>query len=998
MHPRHLYKILLTAVALVFLTVPALAQQTGQITGSVTEARTGNPVPNVLVTLEENIMGTLTNARGMFLIVNVPAGPHQVSAAGMGWAAQTQDIQLSAGQTLELTFELVERPVNLDELVVTSYATMQRRERLGAQTQVRRDEIEVMPIRTAEEAMQGRTAGVQVRSNSGMPGDAPTIRIRGIASINANANPLYIVDGVQIAADRATGGTYRSSPLSSLNPDDIESIEVLKDVSATSIYGAQGAHGVVLITTRRGDAGDTQITFKSEVGLTTAMEKWDVLNGPDWVGMQMEAYANYYEDRGFTREYGEQRAIDSYGHPDEVGSYDWQDAILRTGVARDFNMSVSGGSADTRFFLSGGYERQDANLKHSQFNRMSVRANLDHRATERLSLLANLGLTHTSKVGEFGGNCQNCPFWAAPHMRPIIPIYNEDGSYNLNVSPIPYNLLVQINEEERSGRTRQAIGNITANYAITPRLNFRSLWGMDFRTSRETVFQPPEQQVIGDNGSEYYREVVNWTTNQVLEYRTSLSGGHSLGGLAGFEYRDEAYEYFEGQGTGYPSGLFRVLDLAGEPSDVSGGGSGMKIASYFGRAQYDYMGRYLFSGSIRRDGSSRFGSDRRWGLFYSVSGGWDISQETFMYDSPFDELTLRASYGTTGNSAISDFEALTLFGAGSSYVGFAGLQPTNLGNDRLTWEKAKSTNLGVTWGLFRGRLSGAIDVFRTDNTDLLLSAFLPDDSGFGSVTRNVGTVRNQGIEFEVAAVPIQTDQFTWRTDFNIAYLQNEVIELEEGQENIGSTIRVGEPRLIFWGYRYAGVNPADGRPMWYDEDGNLSYRRRSDMQQVIGSRIPKYTGGFNNSLQYGPIRLDAFLQFVLGLKAQSTQLDNLTDVSITRGLDKRVFDRWQKPGDMTWLPKAYRSSSYPGTSSTWGGTSTHELYDGGFVRLKHVTLGIEIPERLVRPVGVTGGRMYFQGTNLYTWTKFPGLDPEVQDSGNTWPGAIQLTFGLELRR
>ena len=288
-------------------------------------------------------------------------------------------------------------------------------------------------------------------------------------------------------------------------------------------------------------------------------------------------------------------------------------------------------------------------------------------------------------------------------------------------------------------------------------------------------------------------------------------------------------------------------------------------------------------------------------------------------------------------------------------------------------------------------------MFRTDNTNLLLDAFLPEDSGFDEVTRNVGKVRNQGIEFELGVVPVQTDRFTWRSDFNIAYLQNEILDLGEGVENIGNGTRVGESRQIHWGYRWAGVNPADGRPMWYDAAGNLTYRVVSDDQQVIGIDMPKYNGGWNNSFQYGAVRLDAFLQYVLGHKVDDTQLNQLLNISTTRGLSSGVMNRWQQPGDLTAVPKAYTNTSYPGTSS-WTTFSTRHLYDGGFVRLKHVTLGLELPEGLFARAGLNGARLYAQGLNLVTWSKFPGLDPEVQEAGNTWPQSLQFLVGAELRR
>jgi TonB-dependent starch-binding outer membrane protein SusC len=997
---------LLWLALLLVLAEPGWAQQSGTITGTVTDAKSGNRLIGANVTIDGTRIGTVTNAQGQYRLSGVPVGQVQMAVMRLGYATILRPAQVTAGQTVTQDFALEERAITLDELVVTGYSVTPRREKTGAQTQVTREKIEAMPITTVDQALQGRTAGVQVRTNNGQPGGAATVRIRGVGSLGgtgstpSTVNPLYIVDGVQLAADRQSGNTPSTSPLASLNPDDIESIEVLKDAAATSIYGAQASNGVVLITTRRGASGATKFSFSSEMGVVTNMKTWDVLSGPEWVRMQMEAQANRSEDTGAGRAAGEAAAIAAYGRPDSVGTYDWQNAVLREGLSRKFNGSLSGGSQDTRFFLSGGFEHQDAQLKNSDFDRLSLRANIDHRPTERLSILANFGVSNVHQFGELSTNCQNCPFWAAPHMRPTLPIRNADGTFNTNIAPIPYNIAFQIANEDRIAATRQGIGNLTTNYAITNRLNFRSLFGLDFRTRRETVYQPPEQQVIGNNGQETYREVMNWTTNQVLDYRTSLSGGHSMSGLAGFEYRDESDETFSAQGTGYPSGLFRKLSLAATPAGVTGTASGMKIASWFGRAQYDYQGKYLLNGSLRYDGSSRFGKNHRYATFYSVSGGWDLSHESFMSKFDFiEDLTLRAGYGTTGNSAINDFESLTLFGAADTYAGFAGLRPSNLGNDELTWEKAKSINAGVTWGLFGGRLSGALDVFRTDNSDLLVASFLPSDAGFNSVTRNVGVLRNEGIEFEIAGIPLQSDNLTWRSDFNIAYLKNEILELYDGLQNIGNNIRVGHPRIIHWGFRWAGVNPADGRPMWYDKDGNLTYTVATADNQVLGTSLPKFTGGLNNSLQYRAARLDVFVQYVLGNKIQDSQLGSLMSIASTRGLSTGTLERWEKPGDITTVPKAYTNNAYPGTSS-WTTFSTRSLYDGGFVRLKHVTFGLDIPQRLMTRTksGLNGGRFYVQAMNLKTWTKFPGLDPEVQESGSSWPQTLQFTAGVEVRR
>ena len=991
---------------LLALPIAIDAQQAGSINGTVVEAGTMRPLATVQVSLEGTGLGTLTNQAGEYRISGVPAGTHRLAVTRIGFGSQVREIVVEAGAVFVADFQLVESAITLDEFVVTGYGVTRRRERTGSLSQVTRDALETIPMTSPEQALQGRVSGVQVRHASGQPGSGPEIRIRGIGSISAGHSPLYIVDGVQMASDRESGAQAATSPLALLNPEDIESIEVLKDAAATSIYGAQAANGVVLVTTRRGVSGRTQFTASSELGVGRQIDTWDVVQASDWVRLQMEAEANRAMDIGQTREWGEQRAISFFGHPDEVQHFDWQGLILRDAALRKFNMSASGGSDDTRFFLSGGYDYQEGPVHSSDFDRFSFRANLDHRATERFTLLANVGMSGINQFGSQTGNCQNCPHWAAPHMRPTINAYNEDGSYNVDVAPVRYNLAIQVFEEERTARTQHGLGNITANYAILPRLNLRSLWGIDYRVRRETVYQPPEQQVIGDNAQETFRRVLNWSTNQVLNYETTLGGIHNITMLGGVEYRDESSEVFFARGTGFPSGLFRTLNLAAIPQGIGGFTGGHRIASAFARADYELFGRYLVSGSVRRDGSSRFGENFRFGTFYAASAGWDVAQEAFMERFPaINEFTLRVGHGITGNSSIDDFASLTLFGTGvppvtgltgNSYMGRAGLRATQLGNDELTWEQARSTNFGLTWTAMAGRIYGSFDVFRTDNENLLLNRFLPIDAGFQSVTQNVGIVRNSGVELELGAIPVDRSGFRWRSEFNISFLDNEIRELVDGLENIGNTTRVGHPINIYWGQAWAGVNPADGRPMWYDADGNITYQPSTADQRVIGSPIPDITGGFSNSFSYRGVRLDALFQYVFGLDVQSTQHNNLLNIASTRGLSTEVMERWRQPGDRVSIPKAYTTTSYPGTAA-WTGFSTRYLFDGSYIRLKHVNLSYDLPPTLTSVMRLGQSRIYMQGQNLATWTEFPGLDPEAQEAGSTYPNTRQFIAGIELR-
>ncbi|MCH8568066.1 MAG: TonB-dependent receptor [Balneolales bacterium] len=1052
-------KILAFAVLSLVVLMPGLAlAQTGSITGTITDSRTGEALPGATVFLPDLSLGQSTNLDGQYTINNVPAGVHAVRITYVGYVAQQTVVTVTAGEQTTLNIQLVADRVELRDLVVTGYGVQPRREVTGSIAQVSGETIANLPVQTFDGAIQGRAAGVTVTSASGQPGGAIRVRVRGTGSLTAGNDPLYVIDGVPVTVRTDVSTQASSNALAAIDPADIESIEILKDAAAASIYGAQAANGVILITTKRGQAGRTQFNVTSQVGFAEALNKYDMLDGPGWVSAQIEGRRNdafYGARRGVTGNNANPDFLESafrnslrdllintptFGSPEEeteffnrlrdpqqtplseflsyVPSYDWQDAIYHRGNTRRINMSAQGGSEQTRFFVSGAYDFQEAQVIMSDFERFTLRTNLDHTVSDFFSFSTSIGVATTAQFGAIAdGNWTNGPFFAAPYARPVDPIFNEDGTFNDNPAG-GYNIIQGVTQEERSSRTNQIIGNISGNFNITPNLVFRSVLGVDFRAVRDRNVRPatiPSFAGFGGQTFEAYRQITNWSTNQTLSYFNTFEDVHNLSTVVGFEYRNQQRETISATGRGFLNELFTQLNNASEFFGMGGFFTEYKIAGLFGTARYDYDSRYFATATLRYDGSSRFGAENQWGLFYAGSLGWEVAREEFLQDVDWlDQLKFRIGYGVTGNSDISDFGSRSLFGGGPTYTfgttPSAGLRATQLGNDLLTWEEAASFNVGLDWALFEGRLNGSVDVFRTVNSRLLLSDFLFSDSGFSSINSNVGKVQNQGIEIELGGTLVNWEGFRWVSDFNITFQENEVTELSGDAEfliitdgeNINRRVDVGRPIFNERLYNFAGINPADGRAMFYDRNGNLTYNLVEEDVFDAGSAFPDVIGGWNNSFSYRGVSLDVFFQYSLGQDSFKQQEGFFLDGTLFRGrgLSSRTLDRWQRPGDITDMPKLGAGQQEPNsvddqfffTASTW------HLEDVGYVRLKSAVLSYQLPNELISQIGLTGARVFVQGLNLITWTNYRGLDPEIIEVANApFPQSRQYAAGVTLQ-
>ena len=1032
-----LRKILYTAIVCLFTSASAFAQ-TGTLTGTVTDAESGETLPGANVLVVELTRGASTNADGEFTVENLPVGEYNIRITFVGYQNFTQVVQIQAGQETELNAEMQPGAIGLDELVVSGYGTTTKRELTGSIASVKASDFEGVPVQNTESILQGRAAGVTVTTTSGNPGGAFQVQVRGNGSINAASEPLYIVDGVQISFSQQSNLTSQS-PLNSISPNDIESLEVIKGASAAAIYGSQAANGVVLITTKRGQSGATNVSYRAETGVRRATQVVDYLNREQYLDYLGEALAI---NAGVTpvgedglqqggayipyRDAAEASMLSNWGSPTgtqanpagdgTLADTDWQDFIYDGGVTQKHTLSVNGGNDDTRFYISGRFEQTDGHIFNSKFDAISLRSNFDHEFSDKLMATVNLNLSKTNQFGVCqDGNFINCPTSQAMFENPFtFPFYNNGEYSNRTGFGTSNNPAVIRDEVDRNVQVVSIISNFTVNYQFNDWLSANGTLGIDYRNTEDERYETPIANP-GDGGSlSYdYRNVYNTTANATVNARYTFDEVHNVSGFVGTEYRRDYWTRVGTTGLGFPGSFFRVLNASSSPDEASGTNSEFRIGSYFANAKYNFDEKYFLSLVGRYDGHSRFGNDQRWGFFPSVSGAWRISEEDFFESGVLSELKLRAGYGVVGNAAIGDFASRGLYSALGSYSGTTALTPTQLANVNLSWEEAKEINIGVDFELYNGRISGAIDAYRRDNENLLLDRELPTESGFTGITENVGSVRNEGLELELRSVNVRQRGFSWSTRFNAGLLRNEVLDLgEDDVLNENSTfneIRVGQAIGIIQVPNWAGVNPADGRPMWYDADGNITYTpNANDDSEIYKDGVANLTGGFGNTFNYKGLQLDVFLQFSLGKWAFAN-----TDYYFTRtpdflmNLDEIVLDRWRQPGDVAYFPRAVvGGADFPETSNFRTTLGTNSIYNASYIRLKNVSLSYNLPSSITEKINLQGVRFFASGLNLATWTAWPFYDPEVADGTNdiygnlvaaSYPTGMQINGGIEIQ-
>jgi TonB-linked SusC/RagA family outer membrane protein len=995
-----LKRILSTLILLAFLVPVPASAQTGTIGGIVTGAESGNALPGVNVVVTELDRGAATDTEGRYTIENIPPGTYTLRISFVGYQTVETEVTVEANQTLEQNFQLQPGAVGLDEVVVTGYGQQQTAgEITGSIANVSSGELQDVPIQSAEGMIQGRAPGVTVSTTSGNPGGGFEVDIRGEGSINAGNRPLYVVDGVPISFAGQTEGND-TSPLNSIPARDIESIQVLKDAAAASIYGAQAANGVVLITTKSGQQGDTRVSVSYEGGVRMPLKYFDLMNRDEWFEFQTDA---------FGEDVVRQSIITNFGYePDtpveEMRDFNWGNFVRRRGAVHKANFSANGGTESTQFYLSGGWERTQAAIKEVKYEQFQFRANLTQQFTPNLDVDLNLNLSRN----DMPGVCQdgffiNCPFYQPAEEPPIAHPYLDDGTYNPNTEEgLNNNLAVVLYEENRDSDVTNIVGNLSPTYNFTPWLSLSGSFGLDWKRTEELDQENPiADPSSGGSTHRSFYQTTNFTGNLRLNFEKTFGQVHNLSTLVGSEYRREFQDETEVSVQGFNNNLLTALSAGSSINFWQGFDTEYRIWSYFGQLNYDYDGRYILTLSSRYDGSSRFGEAEQWGFFPSASVAWRISEESFFNVGFVDDLKLRTSYGVTGNSEIGNFSARGLYNVSGSYRDQVGFLPTQLENRRLSWEEKRTLNLGLDWALWQGRFSGTVEVYRERSTELLLGRPLPRSSGFGSITENVGEVENRGIEVSLETTNLQDlAGFTWRSRFNVGINQNEVLELTGDQEQLGSGVlptAEGHSQEAWHVIRWAGVNSADGRPMYYDKDGNLTFDPSQEDRVWFDGGEEDASGGFGNTLQYKGLSLDVFFQFSYG----ATALPNTQRTwSLPFGENAlRMFhtDRWREPGDVAEWPRATPFGNFDNADG-YTGIRTQWLYDASYIRLKNITLSYNLPSDLAESIGLRGVRVYATGLNLRTWTSYLGVDPEVAGAlqSSSYPSEKQFDVGVEM--
>jgi len=972
------------------------------VTGTITDAETGISIPGVNVLIEGTTTGTVTDMAGKYTI-DVPEENVTLVFSFIGY--QTQYIALAGRKKVDI--RMVPSVGTLSEVVVIGYGTQRKKDLTGSVSVVPTKEIGSLPVPSVSDAIQGRAAGVQVIS-SGVPGSDATIRIRGVGTINNN-DPLLVIDGVPV-----------SSGLNQLNMNDIESIQVLKDASATAIYGSRGANGVMIVTTKRGKGEKSHLDFNYFYSLQNAAKMVEMLDASQFATLHNEIMSN----AGLSLN-------PAYADPSSLGAgTDWLGSLFDVAPMSNYSMSYSGNSEKTNYYVSGNILNQDGIVMNTGYKRYTVQFNADTKVFDKLKFGNSLTLNHDIKTsGDY--NIRNTML-----ALPTQSIYQEDGSFSGPVAQPMWdgdlvNPIGLAQTVDNSTKGHNLLGSVYGEYEIIDNLKFKSTFGMQANFWNSRTWAPSYHWNSSSKENSYLFEQYNnnttWVWDNTLTYEKSIEK-HKLTLMAGTSAQENRYNYMNGSIQTFASNLTQQLNNGTSQPTVGGSTGSWSLFSYMGRANYTYNDKYLFTGTIRRDGSSRFGEGNKWGIFPSASVAWRISEESFMESLSFiDDMKVRAGYGVTGNQEIGNYtfaSALQTIRYNLNGTIVTAVVPSVMPNPNVQWEEQKQANIGVDASLFDHRIEIALDGYIKNTDEMLVPMSVPATTGYSDVyvpSINAGKMENKGIEIAINSRNI-TGDFTWNTSFNFSYNRNKVVSLNDTvpmtSGSIGlnynlALIQAGYPINEFYGFETDGIfqNQEDVDNHAVQVSGSDPYNRTSpgdirfvdqnndgvinDMDRVFtGNPNPTFIFALNNTFAYKGFDLSIFLQGVAGNKILNANRIWSEAMSIAQNQTLETLDRWTGEGTSYEMPRAIYNDPNKNTRP-----STRYVEDGSYLRIKSITLGYTLPESLIKKVHLSSVRVYTTALNLFTFTKYTGFDPEVGTSGidnNVYPVTSTYSFGINI--
>jgi len=979
--------------------------QSKVISGKVTSGTAG-PIPGVSVFVKGS-PGTITqsDAAGNYKL-SVPNDAKTLVFSFIGYTTLETPINGTS-----INANLKEENTTLSDVVVVGYGTQSKRDVTGSVASVKSKDLENLPVTSFEQALQGKAAGVQISAQNGKLGQGITVRVRGAASVTAGSEPLYIVDGIPITSGNFSGTSAPTSALADLNTNDIESIEVLKDASASAIYGARASNGVVLITTKQGKTGKTLIQFNALGGISTPSNHRDFLNAEQYVQLIRRAgIGRAKDDFANTTDYATlQDALDDYSSIVEgrlnrysAGNNDYQTYQVNTNweresfqdnpVTQQYDLNLTGGNEKTKFYMGGQALDQKGIIVGNSYKRYSGRLNLTNKVTDFLEVGINLNFANSINNRLSNDNAFSSPLQSVA-LSPITPFIDPrsgliSGTLPGAASnyPVYYNPFIGIENSAYKATVYRTIGKAFANVNIAKGLKFSTDFSVDNLNQNEESYYGSltfrNTGTSNGDGQNISTFVINTNTNNFFSYNTTI-GKSSFDAILGTSYQKSTTKFSTLEGQDFPSDAYIKLGSAATKVVATSNESAFSFLSYFFRANYKYNERYLVGFSVRADGSSRFGENQRYGYFPAGSLAWIASEEDFLKQSEiFSLLKLRASYGLTGNAEIGNYAARGLFSGTGAYGGLAGQIPSRIANPDLTWERTKQLDLGLDFGIFKNRISGTFDFYQKNTTDLLLNVPIPQTTGFGTITQNLGKLKNTGFELGINSENF-VGQFKWSTAITAAINNNKITDLG-GQilnSNEINAAVAGQPIGVFYLPEYAGVNPANGDALYYKNTtlpgGNVdrtTTKNINEAQRIFaGNPNPKYTFGFNNTFSFKDFDLSIFFQGVSGNKIFNAGGQYMS-ANGSNGYDNQTADQmayWDKPGDITSIPEP-RLGLGNGV-----GNSTRYISDGNYVRLKTLTLGYTFPTAVLTKIKLSKLRLYATAQNLATITGYKGWDPEV---------------------